>query len=208
MLKELNCCGLPCPEPVLRTRVALADADLSAIEVLVDNAAASENVRRFLENNGCSATVVQKNATLWAVTASRGCAIAEAAPAEAPVLGNTASPAPQAARKTLVFISTPVLGRGDDQLGAKLMENFIATLPELGDKLWRIVLVNGGVTLAATEGKALDGLKALAAAGVSILVCGACLNFYQLMEKKQVGDVTNMLDIVTSLDLADKIIRP
>ena len=30
----------------------------------------------------------------------------------------------------------------------------------------------------------------------------------RLLEKKQVGETTNMLDIVTSLDLADKVIRP
>lgn len=204
MLKELNCCGLPCPEPVLRTRAALAESGVDAISVRVDNAAASENVRRFLENNGCSATVRQTEGAVWCVSATKGCqgtcTVTEPLPA--------AEAGKNSARKTLVFISTPVLGRGDDTLGAKLMDNFIATLPELGDRLWRIVLVNGGVKLAATEGKALDGLKALAAAGVSILVCGTCLDFYHLLEQKQVGETTNMLDIVTSLDVADKIIRP
>ena len=70
------------------------------------------------------------------------------------------------------------------------------------------MLLNGGVKLASTEGKALDGLKALAAAGVSILVCGTCLQHYNLLDKKQVGETTNMLDIVTSLSLADKVVRP
>ena len=46
------------------------------------------------------------------------------------------------------------------------------------------------------------------AAGVSILVCGTCLNFFNLLEAKQVGETTNMMDVVTSLSLADKVIRP
>ena len=54
----------------------------------------------------------------------------------------------------------------------------------------------------------LDALKKLAESGVSILVCGTCLNHYGLLEKKQVGETSNMLDIVTSLDLAGKVIRP
>lgn len=41
-----------------------------------------------------------------------------------------------------------------------------------------------------------------------MLVCGTCLAHYGLLEAKAVGETSNMLDIVTSLDLADKIIRP
>ena len=69
-------------------------------------------------------------------------------------------------------------------------------------------IINGGVTLAATPGPALEALQRLAADGVSVLVCGTCLTHYGLLEAKAVGETSNMLDIVTSLDLADKIIRP
>ena len=48
---------------------------------------------------------------------------------------------------------------------------------------------------------------ALAEAGCSILVCGTCLDHFGLLDKKQVGDTTNMLDIITSMQLADKIVR-
>ena len=201
MQKELDCRGLACPQPVMETRTAIADAAVDGIAVLVDNTAASENVRRFLENNGFAAAVDKVGDSLWRVTGTRGCqgacAVTEPLPAKEAARG-----------RTLVFISTDTLGRGNDELGGKLMGNFIATLPELGARLWRVVLVNGGVKLAAREGKALDGLRALEQAGVRILVCGTCLEFYGLSEAKQVGETTNMLDIVTSLDLADKVLRP
>ena len=106
-----------------------------------------------------------------------------------------------------MLITTPVLGRGDDALGQRLMETFLSTLPELRN-LWRIVLLNGGVRLSATQGPALDALKILEERGVSILVCGTCLAHYGLSEAKEVGETSNMLDIVTSLDLAEKVIRP
>ena len=88
------------------------------------------------------------------------------------------------------------------------MGNFLATLSDLGDSLWRIILLNGGVKLAVKPGKALDSLKALEASGVSVLVCGTCLSFYGLLESKAVGETTNMLDVVSSLGLADKVVRP
>jgi len=41
---------------------------------------------------------------------------------------------------------------------------------------------------------------------VEVLVCGTCLGHFGLLEKKKVGETTNMLDIVTSMQLADKVI--
>ncbi len=43
--------------------------------------------------------------------------------------------------------------------------------------------------------------------GLQILVCGTCLTYFNLLEKKKVGETTNMLDIVTAMQLADKVIN-
>jgi len=43
--------------------------------------------------------------------------------------------------------------------------------------------------------------------GLHILVCGTCLTHFNLLDKKQVGNTTNMLDIVTAMQLADKVIN-
>jgi len=45
---ELDCRGLSCPEPVIKTKRAIADKPES-IEVLVDQMAPLENVSRFLK---------------------------------------------------------------------------------------------------------------------------------------------------------------
>ena len=201
-MKEVDCRGLACPGPVVACSRLVKEEAPSALAVLVDNAAAVENVSRFLRTSGYAVASERREESLWRIRASRdGGSASDAAP--------QSQPAPSAPRgKTLVLITTETLGRGDDTLGARLMDNFLATLPELGDALWRIVLLNGGVRLAARPGKALDSLKALEADGVSILVCGTCLDFYQLLEKRAVGQTTNMLDVVSSLALADKVIRP
>ena len=99
------------------------------------------------------------------------------------------------------------MGYGDDELGKKLMLNFLATLKEMGDDLWRLILVNNGVKFTIEGADALPILKELADNGVYILVCGTCLTYFGLLDKKQVGETTNMLDVVTSLQLADKVIN-
>ena len=201
-MKTLDCRGLACPQPVMRTRDALEQERPQELLVLVDNAAASENVSRFLRRSGFEVSISQPESSLWEVRGLGGAAQVKSPEQAAAPAADTEN------RKTLVLITTDTLGRGDDELGARLMENFLASLPELGPSLWRIVLLNGGVKLAATEGKCLDTLKQLESCGVSILVCGTCLNFFHLLEAKQVGETTNMMDVVTSLSLAGKVIRP
>ena len=199
MTKELNCCGLACPEPVIRCRRMLEEEKPASLRVLVDNTAASENVGRFLGRTGYSVEVRQEGADLWCVSATAcGCRVTEPEPAAA-----TLTPG-----KTLVLITTETFGRGDDELGEKLMGNFLSTLPELGESLWRVILLNGGVKLACTGSSSLDDLRALAEAGVEIMSCGTCLNHYGLAERLEVGEATNMYVIVEKQANARGIIRP
>ena len=76
----------------------------------------------------------------------------------------------------------------------------------MGDELWRLVFVNNGVRLTLENSQVLPDLKGLQENGVLILVCGTCLDHFNLLDKKQVGETTNMLDIVTAMQLADKVI--
>jgi hypothetical protein len=57
--------------------------------------------------------------------------------------------------KTLVLLATDRLGKGDDDLGGKIVINFIWTMKEMGDDLWRLVLLNRGVKLAVEGSEAL-----------------------------------------------------
>ena len=218
----LNCENEPCPNPVLRCKRLLDEQTPQKVEVIVDNEAAMDNVRRYLSSKGMHIEDTRKDGTLWTITASSQAPLTSQAPqaplaSQAPQEVSGAAPADQAARaaseacpvcvpKILVFLTADTIGQGDETLGARLMGNFLNTLPELGDALWRIIMVNGAVKLATAANPAIEALRKLEAAGVSILVCGTCLEFFQLMDQKEVGQVTNMLDVVTSQQLADKVI--
>jgi selenium metabolism protein YedF len=108
--------------------------------------------------------------------------------------------------KTLVILATDCVGKGNDELGRSIVLNFVKTMKEMGDELWRLVLLNGGVKLAAEGSEALAPLQELARDGLGILVCGKCLETFDLAEKKRVGAAANMLDIVSSMQVAEKVI--
>ena len=197
MSKEtLDCRGLACPNPVIKTKELIDRGEVRELTVLVDNAAAQENVSRFLQRAGFEVTV-EPRGDAAAVTGSR----AAAGPCEVFV-----APPDEAHRKILVLMGADRLGRGDDALGTKLMASFISTLKEMGPDLWCIVMLNAGVKLAVAGSQVLAGLQDLEQTGVKLLVCGTCLNHFQLLEAKQAGETTNMLDIVTAMQLADKVI--
>jgi len=195
----LDCRGLACPQPVMRAKEEVEADAPQRLEVLVDNQAASENVSRFLSSQGYVCEVAAQGGD-YVVRAVRD---ASKTPQPAPPAEDFTC-APHEARTTL-FITADRLGRGDDALGAGLMKNFILTLPEMAG-LWRLVMVNSGVKLCCQGSESIEALQGLAEAGVSILVCGTCLNHFGLMDQKQVGETTNMLDVVTSLAAADKVV--
>lgn len=197
----LDCKGLECPKPVLECKDCIEKDAPGSMRIVVDNEAARENVARFLAAKGYR-TESEVDGDFWIVKGSRTAAADSPAPDPA-IDCPTVVPAE---RKILVFLSADTIGKGDDELGGKLMVNYLDTLKELGTSLWRIVMVNSGVKLATAASPALPKLRALAEAGVSILVCGTCLTHFGLMDDKAVGETTNMLDIVTSQHLADKVV--
>jgi selenium metabolism protein YedF len=197
-MSKIDARGLSCPAPVLETKAAVESLHPQHIEVLVDNEPASLNVTRFLNSHGYRAATTREG-ELFTVVGTGG----DSVPESRSIAAETAA----GAKKIMVMVAADRLGSGDDDLGAKLMTNFIKTLKEMGDDLWRLVLVNSGVKLTIDGAAALDDLKALEADGLTILVCGTCLDHFKLLESKRVGQTTNMLDIVTAMQVADKVIN-
>ncbi|MEJ2071292.1 MAG: sulfurtransferase-like selenium metabolism protein YedF [Syntrophobacterales bacterium] len=195
--RELDCRGQACPHPVLKTKEIVDQGNVLELTVLVDNDAARQNVSRFLERSGYEVQAAARGAD-FAVTGTRGQESAAITPED--------TWEETAARKILVLLGTDRLGTGDDDLGRKLIASFIGTLKEMGRELWCLVLLNAGVKLAVAGSELLASIQELEEDGVMVLVCGTCLNHFQLLEQKQVGETTNMLDIVTHMQLADQVI--
>lgn len=66
---EIDCRGLSCPEPVIRTKRAIGD-NPSSIDVLVDQRAPLENVSRFLKAMKYNVTAKEENGE-WRISATK-----------------------------------------------------------------------------------------------------------------------------------------
>ena len=198
MTKEIDCRGLACPAPVLQTKEAIEKEHPNVIKVVVDNEASKENVFRFMGSQGLEVSVEQEGSEFHVIGKVGEGIAAESPVDEKPETGQ---------KKIMVMVANDCMGHGDDELGEKLMLSFLKTLKEMGDELWRLVFVNNGVKLTIEGADVLPVIQELEKEGVHILVCGTCLTHFDLLDQKQAGETTNMLDIVTAMQLADKVIN-
>ncbi len=197
-MKEIDARGLACPAPVLNTKAAIEEEHINYLKIIVDNEPAMENVYRFLEHNGYKTATDQRD-DCYIITGELSAAPLKQVK-ESAVKKNEE-------KKIMVMCATDRIGFGDNELGLKLMISFIKTLKEMGPELWRLVLVNNGVKMVVDGSDVLPILKEYARQGLQIMVCGTCLTHFNLLDKKQVGETTNMLDIITAMQLADKVIN-
>ncbi len=200
MQKRLDCRGLACPQPVMETKKALAEADELIVEV--DNPAAKENVKRFAESQGCKVEVTEeKEQVTLKILKQKNAEKFSSKPEiiEGQKLVKDSD--------LILFIDTESMGRGSEELGKILMRSFLHTLEQSEVRPQKVILLNSGVKLACAGSEVLEDLQELNAKGVEILACGTCLDFWGLKKELRVGRVSNMYEIINSLGQARKLIK-
>jgi len=193
-MKEIDCRGLACPAPVIATKKAIEEAAGASFRVLLDKGAARENVLRFCASKGIS--VIEKmgdDSTLLIFSGSL----------ENRLHGKNDDK--QAA--PVILIASDRLGAGSDELGRLLMKNFLIALLELHTQPEKILFINSGVLLTTEGSEVAEPLCKLENAGVEILSCGICLEYYGVTDKLAVGRTTNMYAIAESVLLSGNTIR-
>lgn len=203
MRKELDARGLTCPAPVLLVKDCIDKESPEELSILVDNDSSNENVTRFLTTKNYTVEATHQENGDFHLQAVRSGHIEQPEKAASPVSKH----AIESSQKILVLVTSNRMGRGDDELGEKLMLSYLKTIKEMGSELWHLIFLNSGVKLTTNSSPILKELQAYEKDGVIILSCGTCLEHFELTKAKEVGGTTNMLDIVTATQLADKIVQ-
>lgn len=198
--KRLDCRGLNCPQPVIRTKEMLEKMAAGELQVVVDNEAARGNVRRFADSQG-HAVAEREEAGVYTLIIQKELGAAATAPVS--VVCPESGPGAMA-----VYIHAEGMGRGDELLGRTLMTAYLETLLHFANRISHLLLVNGGVKLACEGSPVLGHLQELAGMEVEILACGACLKHFALTTELRVGSVSNMFTIVDILAKSGKVLSP
>ena len=143
---QVNALGKACPLPVIETRKALKEHD--AVQTLVDNKIATENLQKMARQLGYSYSMTEDGPAHYTVVITKG---EQTAAVPAP-----AAPSPAVKDDSyIVVINSPTMGTGDESFGRTLLKNFIYTLKEQDVLPDMMIFYNGGVPLVTDTSDSL-----------------------------------------------------
>lgn len=194
-MKIINAIGKNCPMPVIMAKKEIDKGEKFFI-INVDNKIAVENLKKLANSQNFESKVDKKD-NIYSVTFNNSCEECKEILSKVrnEKIGNWAT-----------FIGKEIIGAGSDELGKNLMKMFFYTLSESEDIPKYILFMNDGVKVPTLNEQAVEHLKELQNLGVNILICGACLNFYELENKLFVGKVSNMYEITSAMKEVEKVI--
>jgi selenium metabolism protein YedF len=201
MEKILDARGYGCPTPVLITKEAITEDNVSLLKVIVDNQAACENVARYARSVGAEVTIETKAADEIVIAIS----LPDRQPDE-PANTEPATTACAPTSQIIILIATDKLGQGSDELGNYLMLTYIRTLAEVVPRPTALIFMNGGVRLSVEGSEVIEELNLMANSGIEVLSCGTCLDHFGIKDKLAAGKISNMFEIATLLNSADRVV--
>jgi selenium metabolism protein YedF len=198
---EIDARGLPCPQPVIKTKDAFEKAEGTTLLVIVSTGESRDNVIRFLKHSGAEIERTEEKAGDFYIHTKEIQSTRTADISQEEYVCN-----PQQSAGTTVFINKDRIGHGSDELGHNLMKAFIATIKDLSVQPRTICFMNGGVKLTANGTDTVSYLKELEEKGIELLVCGTCLNYFNIKEQSGAGRISNMYDIAEAMLKSSKVI--
>ncbi len=208
MTKIIDTRGKLCPQPIIMTRAAIKDcAEGEAFEIIVDNDMACSNLVNYLaelsiypeiQTNGNEQTLSFVYETKCPMPTEQ-----KSASSNTPTYKTTTN------LNTVLVLKYNQMGMGEEALGTLLMRSFLNTLNQDDSLLPNtIIAYNSGVYCAVKDTDTAETLKALEQKGVTIILCGTCLDYYGLKDSVGVGQISNMFKIAETIAKADKVIYP
>jgi len=201
-MQTVDAKGLLCPKPLILTRKALKNClPGETLKIECDNKTAFQNILTYLNDQSLSPVGTETDGifcitvVLEKVEAKE---VAEPGNIDSGVCSST----------YVVVVSSDKMGEGDPQLGTILMKGFLNALNEQPVLPTYVVFYNSGVRLVAHDSGVIGSLQELLANGVEILVCGTCIDFYDLKSKLAVGTISNMFTITETMAKTGHVVKP
>lgn len=201
--------GKKCPEPLIITKRAIRTAQVGdSFAILLDNEVATCNLEEFLHEMKIN-TSREDDGDTSLISFTIG-----AEPIKVPNISEfCAIPSKSNEQKGdyVVVISSEGMGKdadGSNSLGKMLMIGYLNSLAEQDLLPQKVILYNSGVLLASRGADTIVSMKKLSERGVDIILCGICVDYYELKEKIEVGRIGNMFDITRLTSVTGHVVYP
>ncbi len=200
-MKIIDTKGLVCPQPLILTKKALKEVEVNEqFMILLDNETSVQNINRFLKENNAQSEIAKED-EIYKIIVTK-------------LPENIPEPASDDLKTTTgIKVGTHVYvfkkaGVAEDELGEMLTLGFLDTIKEVEPLPDKMIFYHEGVKMVLEDSPVLEKLKDLEKMGVEILICGDCVNFYNVKDKVRVGTISNAYDILKAFTDAEHLIYP
>ncbi len=108
----------------------------------------------------------------------------------------------------VIAISSDQMGGGDEGLGRILIKAFLNSLHGQALQPTHVLFYNSGVILCREDSDVLPALKDLERNGIEIVLCGTCVDYYDLKNRLGAGTVSNMGYVTGVMARAGHVVKP
>ncbi len=201
-MQTVNGKGLLCPQPLILTRKALKNClPGETLQIEIDNKTAFQNILTYLNDQALSPEGTELDGIFHITVVNEK--------VEAKEVSGTGSIDPgMCSNSYVVVVSSDKMGDGDAELGAILIKAFLNSLIEQPILPTHLIFYNSGVKLATNDSGVIGSLKTLDESGVDVMICGTCVDFYEVKTLLAVGRISNMFTITETMAKAGHIIKP
>jgi len=108
--------------------------------------------------------------------------------------------------KTVFLFTRNGMGDAPESLQQTLAVKFLSLAAQAEEKPAQVVFYAEGVKLVCEGSLVLEWLRILEAAGVELIICSTCLEYFGLTDKVRAGKIGGMPGILAALQEAEKVI--
>ena len=201
-MQQVDGKGLLCPQPLILTRKALKNClPGETLKIECDNRTAFQNIMTFLNDQSLSPAGAEAEGVFQIEVVNQPVRSGEDTGLSSVDPGVCSS-------AYIVVLSSNRMGEGDPQLGTLLMKGFLNALHEQQLLPTHLVFYNSGVKLTTIDSGVSRSLQSLEESGVEILICGTCVDFYDIRNQLAVGKISDMFTITETMAKTGHIIKP
>ncbi len=186
--------GHLCPQPLIMARDALRRAaEGETMQIVSDNETSWQNLMSFLTDLGAH-PVSKQEGDIYYIEVTNPGKLQEQSDANPEDYCEV--PAVAGARNNyVVVVRSREMGEGNTELGNLLLRGYFNALNGMNNLPTHIIMYNTGVYHALKGTDIYETLVSLEDKGVNVIVCGTCVDFYQLKDRVGVGRISNMYQI-------------
>lgn len=201
-MQKVDAKGLICPQPLILTRKALKNClPGETLKIECDNKTAFQNILTYLKDQSLSPVGTEVDGVFHITVVNHPIQATEGT-------GLCGIDPGICSSSYVVVVGSDKMGEGDPQLGSILMKGFLNALIEQPVLPTHLLFYNSGIKLTTVDSGVITSLQVLEESGVEILICGTCVDFYEIRAQLAAGKISNMFTLTETMAKAGHVVKP